>query len=298
MNYESIAIIGAGQLGMALTTVLESVGHSVRTYDIHVEKMPRPASLKHTLDGARVVILAIPTHALHESLAEVVPLAAAGSLFLLFSKGLSEPNGERSDEIIMPHLGPGYDFVVCGGPMIAAELSNHGGEILAGFRTADGLEVVRRIFRDSHVYVAGNPDFRAVALAGVLKNIYALLLGVADGLGVGGNRKAMMLERAAGEMEIITKYFGLDIGVVRGPAGLGDLVATAYSPYSSNRSIGEMIGSGRDWRGKLSEGLVSIPLLEKRLSREVRMKLPLMNCLFLTYREEYRLIDLAIRRIF
>ena len=78
-------------------------------------------------------------------------------------------------------------------------------------------------------------------MAGVLKNIYAIVLGIADGLEFDGNAKGWIAARATNEMLAIAETLGADKKIMLGTAGLADFIATAYSPYSRNREIGDEI---------------------------------------------------------
>ena len=120
-------------------------------------------------------------------------------------------------------------------------------------------------------------DAISVSLAGILKNIYAIGLGIADGLGLDGNAKGLITARAVNEMLGIAEAFGTDKEIILGMAGLADFIATAYSPYSRNREVGdEIVKSGKcNLKG---EGIASLPPLIARLGVNTE-KFPLLNAI-------------------
>ena len=114
-----------------------------------------------------------------------------------------------------------------------------------------------------------------MALAGVLKNIYAVALGISDGLGVSGNEKGWVTAAATKEMVDVATALGADPKIILGAAGVGDLIATGYSVHSRNREVGiEIVATGKcNIRG---EGLNSLPFLMARLGEKARA-FPLMT---------------------
>ena len=124
------------------------------------------------------------------------------------------------------------------------------------------------LFRSKVFAAEVSRDALSVSLAGVLKNIYAVGLGIADGLELDGNAKGWFAARAMNEMLAIGEALGADTKMILGTPGLADFIATAYSPHSRNRTVGnEIVKNGKcNLRG---EGIGSILPLMTRLGSRV-----------------------------
>ena len=103
---------------------------------------------------------------------------------------------------------------------------------------------VQELFTSHTFRVYTNTDVIGVELGGALKNIVALVAGMGDGLGVGDNGKAAIISRAVAETIRLGVALGAQSMTFFGLAGLGDLMATCYSPLSRNRHVGEELGRG------------------------------------------------------
>ena len=90
-----------------------------------------------------------------------------------------------------------------------------------------------------------NPDLLGVELGGACKNAIAIAAGVADGMGMGDNTKAMLITRGLAETTRLAVAQGADALTMQGLSGMGDLVATCTSRWSRNRHVGEQLGRGR-----------------------------------------------------
>ena len=120
--------------------------------------------------------------------------------------------------------------------------------VVAAFEDTDAGVRVQRILQNEHLKVATTTDLCGLELCAALKNVYAIALGVSDGLGHGTNTKAFIVSVALDEMGVICSALGGKRETVYGLAGLGDLITTGYSEHSRNRRLGEMLGTGGDWR--------------------------------------------------
>nr|BFE82965.1 hypothetical protein GCM10020093_055660 [Planobispora longispora] len=89
-----------------------------------------------------------------------------------------------------------------------------------------------------------NPDVVGVELGGAVKNVIALAVGIAAGMGLGDNVRATLMTRGLAEITRLGAALGADPHTFAGLAGMGDLVATCSSPLSRNRTFGENLGRG------------------------------------------------------
>ena len=265
MSKQKILIMGAGGLGQAVGEVL-SRENEVSFWDVDPTKVPggQARPLQELLPGAGFILLCVPSWAIPGAISGI-PAFDAATVVVAFSKGMDASSGQVTGELL-PHLLPkGQPFAVVSGPMLAAEIAQ-GLRAAAVFASPDEAIAKRtaELFASPVFTAEISTDAPAVSLAGVLKNIYAISLGIADGLGLDGNAKGWLAARAANEMVAIAEVFGMDKNVILGTAGLADFIATAYSSYSRNREVGEEIVKN----GKCAlegEGTASLPPLMARL---------------------------------
>jgi len=201
------------------------------------------------------------------------------------SKGLEASSYLRMSDVIASELPAALRprVLAMSGPSIAHELAR-------GMPTAVVLaspdarlaRAVRRVLQTPVLRFEVSRDVAGVELGGVLKNAYALALGICDGLGLGLNTKAAIISRALPELARLGVALGGKRATFYGLAGLGDLIGTGLSDFSRNRRMGEELvrRHGRD------EALASIPgvvegLGAANLARELagrhRLRLPLLE---------------------
>lgn len=279
METPRILIVGAGELGEALGGYLKKKGNSVFFWDTDPSKNSDERPLHEIIPLAGFIFLCVPSWATRSVLSEAASTLRSTSIVVSFSKGMDTAAGQKTAGELIPELLPEFQpFVIVGGPMLAAEIVA-GKNAAAVFASPFGAvsKKTEDLFVSPVFAVETSCDVASVSLAGVLKNIYAISLGIADGLELDGNAKGWIAARAVGEMMDIAGIFGADRQIILGTAGLADFLATAYSPYSRNRGIGdEIVKNGKcTMRG---EGTVSLSPLIARLG-PAAAQLPLLGAI-------------------
>jgi glycerol-3-phosphate dehydrogenase (NAD(P)+) len=128
-------------------------------------------------------------------------------------------------------------------------------------------------------------DVIGVELAGALKNIIALVSGIADGLGAGDNAKAAFMTRGLAEIARLGVAAGAHPLTFTGLAGVGDLIATCASPLSRNRRVGERLASGQSLEaiiaelGHVAEG-VATTRAARQLAADLGVEMPITEQLY------------------
>ena len=117
--------------------------------------------------------------------------------------------------------------------------------IVSASPDAEAAEIVQEAFTNNCMRVYTNPDIKGVELAGALKNVIALGVGISTGLGYGDNARAALITRGIAEIARLGKAMGCNIHTFAGLAGIGDLIVTATSQHSRNNRAGQLIGQGR-----------------------------------------------------
>jgi glycerol-3-phosphate dehydrogenase (NAD(P)+) len=198
------------------------------------------------LDGADLVVLAVPSQSLRENLAAWQPALPPGALLVSLMKGIERGTCNRMSEVISEVAGvPAGRIAVVSGPNLAREIAQrqHAATVVAC--TDQGTtERLQRGCHTGYFRPYTNPDVVGCELGGAVKNVIALAVGIAIGMGLGDNTRAMLITRGLAETARLGAALGADPHTFSGLAGMGDLVATCSSPLSRNRTFGERLGQG------------------------------------------------------
>jgi glycerol-3-phosphate dehydrogenase (NAD(P)+) len=164
---------------------------------------------------------------------------------LSLAKGLETETRKRPTQIIGEAL-PGHPVGLMAGPNLAREVLD-GFAAAAVIATPDDsvAQALQPLFRTTNFRVYRNLDLLGSELGGVLKNIIAIASGMADGLGVGDNTRALVITRGLAEMTRLGEAMGAEARTFAGLTGMGDLMATCMSPLSRNRRVGEELARDR-----------------------------------------------------
>jgi glycerol-3-phosphate dehydrogenase (NAD(P)+) len=198
------------------------------------------------LDGADLVVLAVPAQSLRENLARWAPLLPPGALLVSLMKGIELGTCNRMSEVISQVAdAPAERIAVVSGPNLSREIARreHAATVVACTDNA-AAERLQRACHTGYFRPYTNPDVTGCELGGAVKNVIALGVGVAVGMGLGDNTRAMLITRGLAETARLGAALGADPHTFAGLAGMGDLVATCSSPLSRNRTFGENLGRG------------------------------------------------------
>ena len=198
------------------------------------------------LRGADLVVLAVPSQTLRDTLAAVAPALAPASLLVSLMKGVELGTCARMSEVIAEVAGvPDGRVAVVSGPNLAREIAA-GQPAATVVACTDEAAAARLQAACTTPYFRPytNPDVVGCELGGAVKNVIALAVGMAEGLGFGDNTRASLITRGLAETARLGVALGADPLTFAGLAGLGDLVATCSSPLSRNRTFGERLGRG------------------------------------------------------
>ncbi len=261
-----IAILGAGGMGTALALLFGKTEAQVRLWtrseahagelarrrinDRHLPGIRIPDQIlvsgcaREVMDGAELVVAAVPTSFLRSTLAGLSSRVPAVIPFLSVVKGIENGTFDRPSQIIVETLSE-RAVAVLSGPSHAEEIARGlpASVVVAG-SSQELNQAVQENLGHELFRVYTNPDAIGVELAGALKNILGIAAGICDGLGFGDNAKAALLTRGLVEITRLGVAMGGHQATFYGLAGVGDLITTCYSPFGRNRSVGERIGRG------------------------------------------------------
>jgi glycerol-3-phosphate dehydrogenase (NAD(P)+) len=242
-----------------------------------ISASPDPAQ---ALDGADVVVLAVPAQTVRANLTAWLPfLPEAGPLVSLM-KGVEHGTMRRMSQVMADVTGAGPDRVaVISGPNLASEIARRQPTATvvacAAQEVADQLAA---ICSTAYFRPYTNTDVVGVELGGAVKNVIGLAVGIAEGMRLGDNAKASIITRGLAETSRLGVALGAEPTTFAGLAGLGDLVATCASPLSRNRTFGVHLGRGVPLEevirisNRTAEGVKSCrPILELARAHDVDM---------------------------
>jgi glycerol-3-phosphate dehydrogenase (NAD(P)+) len=210
------------------------------------DKLRATCDPAEALDGADLVVLAVPAQSLRENLACWAPLLRPGALLVSLMKGIELGTCNRMSEVIADVAdAPAERIAVVSGPNLSREIARreHAATVVACTDNA-AAERLQQACHTGYFRPYTNPDVTGCELAGTVKNVIALGVGMAIGMGLGDNARASLITRGLAETARLGAALGADPHTFAGLAGMGDLVATCSSPLSRNRTFGENLGRG------------------------------------------------------
>jgi glycerol-3-phosphate dehydrogenase (NAD(P)+) len=264
-----VAVFGAGSWGTAFSLVLTDAGNDVTMWarreelsdtinarHENTDYMPGIAladSIRATHDpgealaDASVVALAVPSQTLRANLEHWAKYIPEDAVVMSLMKGVEVGTAKRMSEVIEEVAGIGAGRVaVLTGPNLSREIASRqpAASVIACADEAVAAGLQTRCHTPAFRPYT-NTDVVGCELGGAAKNVIALAVGMAVGLGFGGNATATVITRGLAEIARLGTALGADPYTFSGLAGLGDLVATCSSPLSRNRSFGEKLGQGQ-----------------------------------------------------
>jgi glycerol-3-phosphate dehydrogenase (NAD(P)+) len=262
------AVLGAGAWGTTFAQVLSDAGTPVTLWcrrpelaqhinsqhesPDYLPGIALPARLHATADpaealaGADLVLLAVPAQTLRAHLTDWLHLLPSGGLLVSLMKGIELGTGDRMSQVIAEITGASPDRIaVITGPNLAPEIAAR--QYCATVVACEDLAVADQLQKACHTSYFRpytNPDVVGCELGGAVKNVIAIAVGIAAGMGLGDNTRAMLITRGLAEIARLGAALGADQHTFAGLAGMGDLMASCSSPLARNRAFGEKLGRG------------------------------------------------------
>ena len=267
---KSLAIIGGGSWGTALAIILAPRFPRVRLWvyeadlaarmretrenDVYLPgcRLPRHVEIVNqlpaALDGAEIVLSAIPSHLVRGLYQQMLPFLNESMVFVSATKGLENGTLLRMSEVIREvlrnRLAP--RVAVISGPTFALEVARFEPTALVVASTDGSLaETVQAAFSGPTFRLYANSDPIGVEIGGSVKNVVAIGAGVVHGMGLGHNAMAALITRGLAEITRLAVAMGGAAQTLAGLAGLGDLVLTCSGDLSRNRTVGVELAHGR-----------------------------------------------------
>ena len=308
-----VVVLGGGSFGTVLANLAASNGYDVSLWvrdaeqalrinsegantDYHPElrlseKIEASDDLKKVIESASVILIATPSSIFENIVQRITPFINNDAFVISCTKGiLSDPFRLLSD-VISRNIK--NDVGVLSGPNLAKEIAENkvAGTVIAS-QSEELLSSVKSILSSNTFKIYSSKDMQGVELAGALKNIYAIICGMAESMNVGENAIGLILTRSMAEMSRFAVAKGADPITFLGLSGMGDLVATCTSKLSRNYQLGYNIGSGlnlldsKSKVGQVAEGIRTLEVIKNESDR-LDLNMPLVDSLYNVINKNY-----------
>jgi glycerol-3-phosphate dehydrogenase (NAD(P)+) len=317
-NKLKIAVLGGGSFGTAIANMVAENNYSVTLW-MRSEKSRQQiletgenaaylpgyqlnkslnitTDLGEALDQVDVVFFAVPSSSFRSLAKQARDLLSKDTLLISTAKGIEAESFLLPSQILEQEI-PQCEVGVISGPNLAAEIAQF--QITATVIASESDELCQRVqelLASKYFRVYANHDRYGVELGGALKNVYAIVSGIAESMNAGQNTKSVVLTRSLAEMSRFAAQLGANPLTFLGLSGVGDLYVTCTSPLSRNFRIGTALGRGESLEqaiasvGQIAEG-VNTTKLVKQKSEELGIYMPLASGLYSTMFEGLSIVE-------
>lgn len=307
MTVKQAAILGGGSFGTVIANIIAHNGHHTTLwmrdaeqveilnrdrenltylpgYTLH-EKIQATQDLQAAVSNADMVFVAVPSASFREVVVQMKEYLHPGTILVSLTKGIEARTFKLMSQILREEI-PDSRVAVVSGPNLAKEIATLSptGAVVAS-TDASVRKEVQETLRSATFRVYSNDDMLGVELGGSLKNIYAIMAGLADALGMGHNTNSMLVTRSLTEMARFGVALGADPMTFLGLSGVGDLIVTCSTPLSRNFRVGKALGEGKDIKtimeelGQVAEGVNTLKLVVEK-ARTMKVDMPLAQALY------------------
>ena len=304
---QNIAVLGGGSFGTAIANIMSDNGHYVQLWmrnqqradeinrdHVNTEYLPdyplNPAikascDLGDVIANSDMVFMAVPSGSCREVAKQVATHIAADTILISTTKGIESDSFKLMSEVLREEI-PSARLAVLSGPNLAKEIvaKQITGTVVASDDEALN-STVQEVLSSGSFRVYASSDIFGVELGGALKNVYAIIAGMAAAMDIGQNTISMLMTRSLAEMSRFAVSKGADPMTFLGLSGVGDLIATCMSPLSRNYRVGHRLGKGESLDaiiadlGQVAEGVNTLQLLKQQADAQ-NIYMPLVNGLY------------------
>ncbi len=305
-----IAVIGGGSWATALVKILldakrevywwmrdeQAVDHIkkykrnlnyLRSAEINIPESNVSTDLNFILNAADCLIMAVPAAFLHSTISEVEKNTFQNKFIISAIKGIvPEYNLIIGDYFKEVYQVPLDQFLVISGPCHAEEVALEKLSYLTiACESQENANAFANLINTRYIKTTSSDDIYGTEYAAVLKNIYAIASGICHGLNYGDNFQAVLISNAIREMEAFLAVVHPINRDIKESAYLGDLLVTAYSQFSRNRTFGNMIGKGYSVKsaqfemGMIAEGYYAVKCIHE-INRLHKVNIPICRTVY------------------
>ncbi|MAM70573.1 MAG: NAD(P)H-dependent glycerol-3-phosphate dehydrogenase [Gammaproteobacteria bacterium] len=307
MKVKDVAVLGGGSFGTVIANIIAHNGHKTKLwmrdaqqveilnrdrenpnylpgYTLH-ENIQAIQDLEAAIADADMIFVAVPSTSFRDVVSQMKPFLREGTILVSLTKGIEAANFSLMSQILSEEL-PDSKVAVVSGPNLAKEIATLSptGAVVAS-TDAEVRKEVQETLRSANFRVYANDDMLGVELGGSLKNIYAIMAGLADARGMGHNTNSMLVTRSLTEMARFGVALGADPMTFLGLSGVGDLIVTCSTPLSRNFRVGKALGEGKSLEsilaelGQVAEGVNTLKLVVDKAA-SIGVEMPLAQALY------------------
>jgi glycerol-3-phosphate dehydrogenase (NAD(P)+) len=238
-----VLVLGHGEMGRAMEYLLHA-RHALTIWERRPQPGAPPVELESATAQQDVILFCLPANPHFELASRLRACLRPDTVCVSVAKGLDD-QGRTAARALTQALGPEAPIAVLYGPMISEEIrAGRPAFAQAGVARAESFVRLRELFAGTPLHLEHSCDIEGISWSAVLKNVYAILFGVADELGLGDNMRGYLATAAMHELERIVAGLGASAGAAHGLAGLGDLITTATSKGSHHHELGRRLVRG------------------------------------------------------
>ena len=307
MSVKNVAVLGGGSFGSVVANIIAQNGHKTLLwmrdadqaeslnrlheninylpgYKIH-EDVLATTDLAGAVCDVDLIFVAVPSSSFREVVKQMQSLIHEDTILVSLTKGIEAKTFALMSQILAEETSNAL-IAVLSGPNLAKEISGGSptGAVVAS-KDEHVVTKVQEVLRSDSFRVYSNSDMLGVELGGSLKNIYAIIAGLAEAVGMGNNTNAMLVTRSLTEMARFGVKLGADPMTFLGLSGVGDLIVTCSSPLSRNFRVGKALGEGKDIDAviaemdQVAEGVNTLKQVKEKAD-ELGVHMPLVNGLY------------------
>jgi glycerol-3-phosphate dehydrogenase (NAD(P)+) len=256
-----VLILGYGKMGHAMEHLLAG-RHDLRIWNLGEVIKGSHATLEEEVADAQVILFCLPVNPHQEIAGRIAPHLPPRSLCLTIAKGLDE-SGHTAAQVFASVFAQGQHYGVIYGPMISEEI-RHDQHAFADvvLSVPEDYPLIESLFIGSKLVCAQATDLHGRSWSVILKNVYAIMFGVSDELGLGKNMRGHLMVTAIAELSAIVQRFGGQAYTPYSYAGLGDLLTTGTSEDSHHHTLGRQLVRGV-WSDISGEGVHTLQMVAK-----------------------------------
>jgi glycerol-3-phosphate dehydrogenase (NAD(P)+) len=307
MPAQTVSVLGGGSFGTIIANIVAQNGYQVNFwmrnkalvdqvnstrenpqylpgYVLH-EGVFATDDIELAVRGSRLVFVAVPSAYFRTVLRTMLPALSKDTILVSTTKGIEAGSFLLMSQV-MRQEAPDCQIGVLSGPNLAGEIARRSltGTVIASMHESV-RERVREVLKSDYFRVYTNDDMFGVELGGSLKNIYAIIAGLASAMGMGQNTNSMLITRSLTEMARFGRELGADPMTFLGLAGVGDLIVTCSSSLSRNFRVGLALGEGKPVEeaivgiGQVAEGVNTLKQVKEKAD-ELGVYMPLASGLY------------------
>lgn len=256
-----VLVLGHGEMGQAMEYLIKDQSQ-LDIWERHPKNTAHPVVLEDAASQADIILFCLPVNPHRVITKQIMPHLKKTCLCLSIAKGLDE-TGLSAAQIFSEVLGDNQSYALLYGPMISEEIrAGHKAFAQLGCADIESYKKIHELFNGTNLYIEHSSDITGISWSVILKNVYALVFGMADELQLGDNMRGYLAVAALRELDQIVCKMGGQAGSPYHLAGLGDLITTATSEDSHHHELGRMLAR-EEVQGIKGEGIHTLEMVKK-----------------------------------